>query len=935
MSSSSDEFTNCNEISSFVVDSIPTKKRKLLRACDVCRRRKIRCDGAETVENSCSNCAKHDLVCAYGGGPKQLVPTKGYVEELEQKAIELQTLLQKLLPQVDLSSDEVLNELPEWNTSTIYSLAQLKIQHSIEQMDEQTNSDTTHADVSEVLNEPNRFWGKSSSFTLVKEAMELKSSQVEPGSPSPSPPHVRRREFWEPQPWETWFGTESPRPRFVFPEQDLLVSLVDLFFEHINLFTPLLHRPTFEKGLQSGLHYRDSGFATVVLLVCATASRHSTDPRVLAGPSTATRSCGWKWYNQVELLSSSLMTPATLYDLQAYCLALEFFRGNAAPQNCWTLVGIAIRLAQDVGAHRSKTFGSKPRSVEAELWKRAWWILVMNDRDTSAAAGRPCITHDEFHDVALPTECDDEFWDHPDPEKAWKQPPGVPCKVAYFNSYMKQNQILAHILYLLYCIGKPKHMYGVPDPEEWEPKIVAELDSSLNRWVDTIPQHLRWNPEQRNRDWRRQSISLYAQYYFLQIWIHRQFISSGSPSDLKHVNVSYPSLAICTNAARACCHLITPEEDKHLTIVFRIQWFLFSSAVVLLLNVFAGRKAGIEPHTSKDMQDVYKAMEMIKRNEDRFQSSGKLWDVLWELGSAGDLPLPSSTVPSNSRSVNMKPAPAPLQPGGATAGYPPPPEPSTPPFAQHSPSSSASDSPASAHRAPQQSSYAGHAQPVASLPLAADELAKLPMYSWTPAVSSNVPSRGVVEHRPNPAVSSNAPLRGVEHKPNHWTSTREITTIPAGAPVARTHGIRHIPHPHSYGPSPAQANITYSHQPVSYRHVSPSLSVSSFDSPRSTSSSLTHALEYPGEHGRSQQPQSQHRTSERHSQLQTHLPQRQEPPTANALDADTMQMWTTAPLGLEWSDWGTYLSNVSDIQMSNNIDNLNIHTSNGYHSQTY
>lgn len=53
------------------------------------------------------------------------------------------------------------------------------------------------------------------------------------------------------------------------------------------------------------------------------------------------------------------------------------------------------------------------------------------------------------HDVALPTECDDEFWDHPDPEKAWKQAPGVPCKVAYFNSYMKQNQILAHILYLL------------------------------------------------------------------------------------------------------------------------------------------------------------------------------------------------------------------------------------------------------------------------------------------------------------------------------------------------------------------------------------------------------------------------------------------------------------------------------------------------------
>lgn len=139
------------------------------------------------------------------------------------------------------------------------------------------------------------------------------------------------------------------------------MSLVDLFFEHINLFTPLLHRPTFEKGLQSGLHYRDSGFATVVLLVCATASRHSTDPRVLAGPSTATRSCGWKWYNQVELLSSSLMTPATLYDLQAYCASLSFFSLDVTSLTCpLACIGVLPRQRcpselLDAGRHRYPT----------------------------------------------------------------------------------------------------------------------------------------------------------------------------------------------------------------------------------------------------------------------------------------------------------------------------------------------------------------------------------------------------------------------------------------------------------------------------------------------------------------------------------------------------------------------------------------------------
>lgn len=36
------------------------------------------------------------------------------------------------------------------------------------------------------------------------------------------------------------------------------------------------------------------------------------------------------------------------------------------------MVGIGIRLAQDVGAHRRKVYNT-PVSVESELWKRAFW----------------------------------------------------------------------------------------------------------------------------------------------------------------------------------------------------------------------------------------------------------------------------------------------------------------------------------------------------------------------------------------------------------------------------------------------------------------------------------------------------------------------------------------------------------------------------------
>lgn len=49
-------------------------------------------------------------------------------------------------------------------------------------------------------------------------------------------------------------------------------------------------------------------------------------------------------------------------------------------------------------------------------------------------------------DLDLPTECDDEYWMHPDPEQAFKQPPGTPSSIAFFNCYIRLHQILAFAL---------------------------------------------------------------------------------------------------------------------------------------------------------------------------------------------------------------------------------------------------------------------------------------------------------------------------------------------------------------------------------------------------------------------------------------------------------------------------------------------------------
>lgn len=120
-------------------------------------------------------------------------------------------------------------------------------------------------------------------------------------------------------------------PHKDFPPPDLLEKLVDLYFQNMNVFSPLLHRPTFEQGIKEGLHLHDEGFGSTVLLVCANGSRFTHDPRVLLEDNQIPQSAGWKWFQQVQMVRKSLLAPPRLYDLQIYAVRPSRFRWILSP----------------------------------------------------------------------------------------------------------------------------------------------------------------------------------------------------------------------------------------------------------------------------------------------------------------------------------------------------------------------------------------------------------------------------------------------------------------------------------------------------------------------------------------------------------------------------------------------------------------------------
>ncbi|EEB91818.1 hypothetical protein MPER_09764 [Moniliophthora perniciosa FA553] len=304
---------------------------------------------------------------------------------------------------------------------------------------------------------------------LVRAATDLKEEYThQEGKWGPFLPSHRRPEFWQHQNWEHSV-CQTPQYQYDFPAEDLMNNLVDLYFKNINVFMPLLHRPTFERDIATGLHLKNEMFGAILLLVCANGSSYSNDPRVLLDGTTSWSSRGWKWFDQVHLLHTSLLSPPSLYDLQFYCLSCQFLQGSSMSHACWAMVGTGIRLAQDIGAHRRQR-SPKP-TVEGELLKIAFWVL----------------TRFSF-DLDMPVECDDEYWEHPDPEMAFKQPPGRPSYITAFVSYVKLMRLLAMALRTIYCINKSRMMLGFTGPQ-WEQHVVSELDSALNQWADSVPEH--------------------------------------------------------------------------------------------------------------------------------------------------------------------------------------------------------------------------------------------------------------------------------------------------------------------------------------------------------------------------------------------------------------------------------------------------------------
>ncbi|TFK22121.1 hypothetical protein FA15DRAFT_596705 [Coprinopsis marcescibilis] len=602
--------------------SQPTKRKRLHGSCDACRRKKS--DSALRPDNFCSNCINCRIQCTHEASKRKKRPEHQteHIQALEDRVQQMEAYLKNTVnrtldlsfgpPQLTSSAADFRLKAPILPTDrTGGVLRPSHISPTVSPVDADDLSDKddlSHVTLAEKLKNlsfditENRFFGKSSMFLAAQNAMELQNQSEESAGSMPFAP-TKRPIYWQLRNWEREYLYHR-EPPYTLPDPDLLATLIRAYFDNVHVFLPVVHRPTFEKEVRHHLHLKDPSFAATLLVVCALASRYCKDPRVYIDGDEA--SAGFKYISQVPLASSVSLVHSSIHDLQRYALAAYYFQGSSLNQTSWNLTGLGLRLAVDRGLHRRQSLGYRP-TKSLELGRRVFWCLVAIDRGVSSCLGRPCALADEDIDAEYPIMCDDEFWETEDPTQAFVQPPGRPPTITAFNLYLGLCETVSSILRTMYSTKKCKILHGMIG-EDWEKRILTEVDNSLAKMRQETPKHLLWCPEIRDPALFNQAAFLYCMSCYVRILAHRPMLK-------KNTLLSSASAIICRDEARQCSRALGEVNKRGGITNPALMMAAFASALTLITDLRGRSGTANQEQVGQDRMYVEHCKQYLTNGE--------------------------------------------------------------------------------------------------------------------------------------------------------------------------------------------------------------------------------------------------------------------------------------------------------------------------------
>jgi hypothetical protein len=289
-------------------------------------------------------------------------------------------------------------------------------------------------------------------------------------------------------------------PELDLPPYDLLYTLVDLYFEHINTWCPILHRRTILDTF-FGPSPLEEADRVVLYAIVATTLRFSNDARL----NESSRKRYHDSSKQKVLLYG--LENSSVKSIQALViLALDLVGSSNGPPG-WKLLALIARsvvhlgLAVEPGSSlissaypsiytlRAVVLPDSETWIEDESRRRLFWMVYLLDRYATIATAFDFALDDKDIDRKLP--CRDEYFTRNRPvETRWfasandrREHAGHGQNVGSFGFYVEILGILSRIHLFL---KRPVDIGALSDVEEWQ-TTYRKLESELTSWEFNLP----------------------------------------------------------------------------------------------------------------------------------------------------------------------------------------------------------------------------------------------------------------------------------------------------------------------------------------------------------------------------------------------------------------------------------------------------------------
>ncbi|KAK1997572.1 hypothetical protein LX36DRAFT_635949 [Colletotrichum falcatum] len=411
------------------------------------------------------------------------------------------------------------------------------------------------------------------------------------------------------------FG-DAPLPGFdpsgafcVLLSREEAQALLTRYFEFAVPTHRFLHRPTVEGWLDE--FYRTAGAMesqedaparrALLFMVFAQAQEYMAAARSRADGSAASA----RYFLAADHQLRKEKGAVRLTSVQARLCQCFWLLSQSRINHCWSLFGTAGHLALAIGLNRNRhavPAGGHSDYVELECRRRTFWCAYSLDNYLSAALGRPRTFHDDDIDQELPScsEDADIHADHVTPRTGRGQ-----SLMLAPVAHVKLSRIVSMILRDLYSIR--------PSSFSNRCALAAKYSQSLKLWRAELSQFLDdgVNPALLMPIFQRQRTVLNLAYWHAMMLTHRPFLlgnfarlqrdggGGGSRSrrrGVPHKDQTEDSVRACLDAAM---HVVDTVNDLiQAGQLFRAFWFTsyfaFSAVVILYVHTIQQRAAPAE-----------------------------------------------------------------------------------------------------------------------------------------------------------------------------------------------------------------------------------------------------------------------------------------------------------------------------------------------------